>query len=195
MCQLIHQAILVCLFSVLVCNLDRFELWVLIAAFQISAYIEIDVQTYEQQGEATYLDYSNLKVRKDAKTKTRKIYGNITQHIALDNSYMAEAYVYVKQGGEYRLLPYKVPAKGFCDFNNDDVYYYPEFSGASDYPMPYPCPCPAVRISIVWLSCSIWALFIIVFIYRELMRFAASVLRWRTFQLLSCTMETTRVNY
>lgn len=131
--------------------------------------MEIDLQRIEQLNELTYMDYSGLFIRKV--NKTRKVFGKTLYKIPLDNSYKAEVnaceYVTqavacklinkchlkdVKQGGQYRLMPYKLPKKGWCDFHNDDTYIYPEVAAGSDWPLPMPCPLPAVRcfILICW---------------------------------------------
>lgn len=108
----------------------------------VSGYFELDVDFVEQLSETTYIDFTELKVRRI--NGTRKIMGNVTYHISLDNTFTEELLVYLKQGGEYRILPYKVSKKGVCDFHNGDEYFYPEMSAVSDMPLPYPCPFPAV---------------------------------------------------
>lgn len=110
---------------------------------KVHGYLEVQIQYLEQLDEPTYVDYSKLKVRKV--NGTRKIFGNVTCHIPLDNTYLCEALVYIKQGGQYRLMPYKLPKKGVCDVHNEDKYFYPDLVAASDFPMPYPCPLPTVE--------------------------------------------------
>lgn len=90
-----------------------------------------------------FLDASGVKVKKINKT-VRALVGDIRVHVPLDDTYMAEAFSYKKQGGEYRLLPYKLPASGVCSIINNDNMFYPELVQASDFPMPFPCPGPTV---------------------------------------------------
>lgn len=60
--------------------------------------------------------------------------------------------MYTKQGGEYRLQPYKLPATGFCDAFNKDPYFFPEFAKVSNLTLPIPCPFPQVCIVILSLN-------------------------------------------
>lgn len=90
-----------------------------------------------------FIDASNLKVKKLNRT-TRGIVGNLTFHVPLDNSYLAEATVYKKQGGEYRLMPFRYPPTGLCTAVNTDKVWYPDFVKVSDLPYPMPCPSPIV---------------------------------------------------
>lgn len=96
-----------------------------------------------QLNEPTYIDYTKLKVRKV--NKMRKVFGNTTFHLDLDNTCMVEGLIYVKQGGEYRLMPYKLNKKGICDLHNDDKFFYPELWEVSDWKNPCPCPIPKVN--------------------------------------------------
>lgn len=91
------------------------------------------------------MDGSGIKVKKLNRT-TRGLVGNITYHVPLDDSYFVEAHFYKKQGGEYRLMPYKVPPTGFCKAVKNDIYFYPDLAKFSNYPMPFPCPFTPVSI-------------------------------------------------
>ena len=73
---------------------------------KVSAYMEVDIANVEQLNELTYFDFTKVYVRKV--NKIRKIFGNATYKIPLDNTFLCEILVYKKQGGEYRLLPYKI---------------------------------------------------------------------------------------
>jgi hypothetical protein len=66
--------------------------------------------------------------------------------VALDNTYSAEIEAFVKQGGEYRMLPYKKSKRGVCDFYKDDTYFYPDLAAATDFPFPFECPVANVRL-------------------------------------------------
>lgn len=56
---------------------------------------------------------------------------------------MFTVFFYKKQGGEYRLMPFKSPARNFCDFLNDDLFFYKSFSEVTDFPYPLACPLKA----------------------------------------------------
>lgn len=113
--------------------------------------MEIDLQRVEQLNELTYVDYSKLFIRKV--NRTRKMFGNVTVHVPLDNNDIAEVAFYVKQAGEYRLMPYRLPKKGICDFLKEDKYLYPELTEYSSFPLPAPCPYPAVSLYIPDRTC------------------------------------------
>lgn len=67
----------------------------------------------------------------------------------MDNSYSAMVEVFLKQGGEYRKLPYKLEKKPLCDFFKGDVYYYEELSTMSTFPFPFVCPYKKVSFLIL----------------------------------------------
>jgi hypothetical protein len=95
----------------------------------------------KQTSNTTYLDYTKLKIRKI--NKTRMIVGEMTVNREIDNTFLGQASIYVKQGNEYRLMPYRLPPKGFCDTHNEDIYFFPQVVEASDWTLPLPCP-PAI---------------------------------------------------
>lgn len=97
----------------------------------------------EQLSDTTYADYSGLKVRKH--NGTRKMYGNVTFKVPIDNTFTREMVSFIKQGGEYRLLPYKFPSMPFCAFLQNDVFFYEEVCNYTDFIYPAPCPFEAVR--------------------------------------------------
>lgn len=102
--------------------------------------MDIEIIKIEQLDEPTYVDYTQLHVKKV--NKTRKLFGNTTYHIALDNTYTCEALVYMKQGGEYRLMPYKLKKKAICDFYTEDTMFYAEMCQYSTWKVPFECPQP-----------------------------------------------------
>lgn len=87
------------------------------------------MQRIEQLDGFEYFDYRDLRIRK--KGKTQAIYGNMTAHVSVDNSAAVQTKVFIKQGGEYRLMPYKIPSKGICDWHNEDKLFYPELASVS----------------------------------------------------------------
>lgn len=85
-----------------------------------------------------------MKVRKV--NGTRKLFGYVVYHIPVGNDFDAEGFAYIKQGGEYRRLPFKVPKKKFCDFFFQELYFYPEFRKVSDFPPPDYKYCPLANV-------------------------------------------------
>lgn len=114
------------------------------ASLKVSGYLEIDLKLVEQLNDRTFFDYSNLKIRKV--NKTRQVIGNVTYNIPLDDTFVSSISIYIKQGNQYRLMPYKLPKKPNSEFYNDDKIFYPEIAAVSDLPFPYPNPLPVVCI-------------------------------------------------
>lgn len=102
--------------------------------------MDIQILKIEQLNEPIYADYTKVYIRRE--NKIRKIFGNFTWHVAIDNTFITELLLYKKQGGEYRKLPYKLPRKGICDFANDDKIFYPDIAQHSDHEVPFKCPQP-----------------------------------------------------
>jgi hypothetical protein len=105
----------------------------------------VEIKHVEQVSNATYLDYKGLKIRKHE--GVRKIFGNVTHHIEMDNSYVALIDLFIKQGGEYRLLPYKLKKSPLCDFYRDDTFFYEEMTKMISYPFPFVCPFKTVSLT------------------------------------------------
>jgi hypothetical protein len=112
--------------------------------FKTLAYLDVELQRCEQVKGKDVFDFSGVVVKRVNKTKVRGLSGNMIYHHSIDNNYTVKIYNYVKQGGEYRKLPFAFPEKGFCNFYNEDPYFYPDLVEHSDYTMPLPCPIPAV---------------------------------------------------
>jgi hypothetical protein len=103
------------------------------------------MQRTEQLSDSTYLDYKGLKIRKHE--GYRKIFGNVTHHIDMDNSYDTMVDLYLKQGGEYRMLPYKLKRSPLCDFYSGDKFFYEDMTKTVSYPFPFVCPLKKVSFS------------------------------------------------
>lgn len=63
----------------------------------------------------------------------------------VDNSFLNEYILIVKQGGEYRMLPFKMPQQGVCDSFTKVSEFYQEMADGSDLPSSFQCPILAVR--------------------------------------------------
>lgn len=113
----------------------------------MSAYIEIDIQKFDQRSGECLVDSTGLKIRKE--NKTRKIFGKVVILQDVGNDVIAEIKLFKKSGSGYQLLPYRIPPKPFCDTINKGSYLYPEIAAMSDFPeQPIPCPLPKVRTAL-----------------------------------------------
>jgi hypothetical protein len=93
-------------------------------------------------------DASTMMVKKINKTR-RALVGTIrVLKSEFDNVAKVEFVLFKKQGGEYRKMPYNLPATPSCDFLNNDKNFYPEYSKVSNSPMPIPCPYPIMNYTI-----------------------------------------------
>lgn len=113
--------------------------------FKSFAYIEMEFDRFEQASGWDFTDFSLVRVKRLNKT-ARAIFGILQQKVAADDTHLVSFELSLKQGGQYRKLPYKLPPKGFCSFINEDIYIYPELSKASDIPWPLSCPLPIVNV-------------------------------------------------
>jgi hypothetical protein len=92
------------------------------------------------------MDWTGLKVKKFTGSKTRGLFGSVKIHGNVDNTFKYECKIYVKQGGEYRLMPFKIPPQPVCDlFNNEDAFVQ-DFADVSNITQPMPCPMPKVKL-------------------------------------------------
>jgi hypothetical protein len=111
------------------------------------AYVDLEITSLEMtQGDPNFIDASNFKVRKTIVngTKTRSLSGPLIINQPLDQTYLMEVNMYKKQGGEYRLMPYKLPMRTFCDFLNTDVSFIPAWMENSNMTRPVGCSIPKV---------------------------------------------------
>jgi hypothetical protein len=112
--------------------------------FKTEGYTEIEIRDYEQLSGFESVDFTQVRARKINKT-TRALTGTFfVKELVVDNKIIVEHLFFKKQGGEYRKLPYTLPPKPFCDYVNEDVYFYPEIQKVSNIPKPFPCPLPVV---------------------------------------------------
>jgi hypothetical protein len=112
------------------------------------AYLDIELQRVVQTFGEDFIDVRNVKVKKVPGTKTRGLYGWTTFHGTIDNSFKAFCNIYVKQGGEYRLMPFKLLPQPICDFVNSEKTYVPEFVKVSNFTQPWSCPVSNVKYSL-----------------------------------------------
>lgn len=85
----------------------------------VVSYFDVQIDRFEVLFQNTsFFDWSGLKVRKIQ--KIRSIVGEIDFFVPIGNDIMFSGLAYKKQGGEYRLMPYKVQPTPFCDFIKKD---------------------------------------------------------------------------
>jgi hypothetical protein len=82
-----------------------------------------------------------LKIRKI--NKTRVFVGSFAVLVPLDNTFSVAAHLFVKQGNEYRKLPYRSPKKPLCEFYQSDIFFMQDFCEKSNLTYPVPCPIEA----------------------------------------------------
>jgi hypothetical protein len=76
------------------------------------------------------MDFTTLKIKRV--NKTRVFYGKIVHHVEFDDTFIMTENILKKQGGEYRLLPFKVDATPACSFYQQDKVVYSELANVSD---------------------------------------------------------------
>ena len=94
-----------------------------------------------------FVDWTKLKTRRV--NKTRQIVGSLMYHTEVDNSYLIETALFQKQGGEYRLTPYKMPKKRFCDFLAADEFFVDDLVKHSNFSDPITCPILKVFVTTI----------------------------------------------
>jgi len=110
------------------------------------AYLEIQLIECRQSSDTKYMDLTGVKIRKV--NKTRKLFGQISYNQMFDDSVTLKFLLYKKQGGEYRLMPYKLAPQPYCEFmaSSMNKQFYEEMAEYSTYPVPARCPFGNVSI-------------------------------------------------
>lgn len=82
-------------------------------------YFDITFEKFELifQDE-NFADFSKLRVKRQ--NRTRALVGEYTYKVPFGNEIMLEGKFYKKQGGEYRLMPYRSALKPYCQANIED---------------------------------------------------------------------------
>lgn len=105
---------------------------------KVSAYLEVILNQSNCHGDPDYIDcYAKIK----RVQKQRLLFGNITFLALLDDNFTVEIIGYVKQGGQYRLMPYKI-VKPFCSAYNEDPFFMDDMRASSTLPPKNVCPFP-----------------------------------------------------
>jgi len=126
----------------------HFLLLLLVVCNLSQALFEINLDSFGSKikNDSNFANYDKLRVKKVNKTH-HLVVGEITHHIPMDNSYIIECHLYQKAGNDYKLTPYKLPKKPFCDGIQSDVLFMPEVIKASDLP-----PQDTVKESVVMMK-------------------------------------------
>lgn len=85
----------------------------------VDSYFDVQLDRSDVlEQDTNYVDWSSLKVRRI--NKTRSIIGEMKFPIPFGNDVKLQGLAYKKQGGEYRLMPYKIQPTPFCDLCSND---------------------------------------------------------------------------
>lgn len=110
-----------------------------------AADVEVILDRIEQVGSTDFIDATDLKVRRSG--RDRKLFGKFEYKVDMDNSITARISAGMKTGAGWNILPYKVE-KPYCEFIEEDKYFYPELANHSNATFPPTCPVPKVsRVS------------------------------------------------
>ncbi|CAO1397777.1 unnamed protein product [Diamesa tonsa] len=105
-------------------------------------YLDVTVTRGEvMKGDSSYIDFSQLKVKKI--NREHVIIGNGTFLKDIGNDVQCKILLSKKQGGEYRLTQFKIPVKGFCDFWDTETFLVPDLQNSCELcPMQDEKHCP-----------------------------------------------------
>lgn len=108
---------------------------------EVSAFLDVSLTHTEvlMPGDKTVANIDKLRVKKVNRTH-HMLQGEIEAFIPIDNSFDVLCLSYKKSGNEYRLMPYKIGPKKFCNTLKDEQMIYPELLKVSDLPSQDTCP-------------------------------------------------------
>ena len=97
-----------------------------------------------------FADLTGVKVKKV--NRKHVITGDFHYKKGLSNDQQCTVLFYKKQGGEYRLMSYKIPAQGCCDFYNGDTFIVPALSNVCEKcPKQADLVCPWPEVSLKYI--------------------------------------------
>lgn len=102
--------------------------------FFVSANYKLTVMEYEifVKNDTKLLNMDKIKLKRKSRNEPHKFYGEYTifRNVTHENDLYLEAWLYQKQGGEYRKLPYHL--KGIaCALLDADYKFFPSMAEAS----------------------------------------------------------------
>lgn len=92
--------------------------------------------------EQTTLNLDKIRIKKPNKTHSHVLMGEAIIQREFNNDIEILCLTYKKAGNDYKLLPYKIGPKKFCDFIEEEKMLYPEFQATTDLPPLGVCPWP-----------------------------------------------------
>lgn len=102
----------------------------------------------EIPNEQTGINLDKVRIRKPNKTHGHMLMGEFTTFREFNDEIQLLCLSFKKAGNDYKLLPYKVGPKNFCEFLDGEKMLYPEFQAMTDLPELGACPWPAATYHI-----------------------------------------------
>jgi hypothetical protein len=111
------------------------KVWlVLLVAQQVSCFLEFNLQYAEPEfKKSDYVNFDNMKVKKVNRTH-HLVVGEVIFHVPVGNEVMITTRLFKKAGNDYKLLPFRTPPQGWCDFVKSDTVVWPQVEKVSDFP-------------------------------------------------------------
>jgi hypothetical protein len=95
------------------------------------------------ENDQNFLFVDKVKIKKINKTHPHVLLGEFTLFKDLSDDYELLCMTFKKAGNAYKLLPFKLGPKKFCEFLQSETLLYPEFQITTDLPPVSVCPWPA----------------------------------------------------
>lgn len=107
-----------------------------IAFNEVLSYMDVTIGYSEihVKNDKKHVNFDNLRLRKVK--KAHLLNGNLEFIQDIGNDYTLAVMLYKSAGNDYKLLPYKIGPKPFCQVIAEDTFFYAEFKAASDLPEP-----------------------------------------------------------
>lgn len=94
------------------------------------------------KNDKNHINIDSLRLRKVK--KVHLLTGSLEFFHDIGNDYTFALTLYKSAGNDYKLMPYKIGPKPFCDLIKEDTMLYPEIKAASDFPEPEVVSCRRV---------------------------------------------------
>lgn len=102
---------------------------------QVISFLEFNLLYSEalDKGNTDFVNFDNLRVRKVNRTH-HLVVGEVVFHVPVGNEVRIETKLFKKAGNDYKLLPFKTPEQGYCEFVQSDTVVWPQVEKVSDFP-------------------------------------------------------------
>jgi len=110
------------LLLLIVCNLAK-------ALFEIN----LDSVNSKIKNDSNFINIDKVRVRKVNRTH-HLVVGEGILYVPMDNSYLIGCLLYQKAGNDYKLMPYKIQSKPFCDAARGSFLFMPDIIKVSNMP-------------------------------------------------------------